>query len=458
MRVSIVKKISVKTLGALVATLLAGMIAPPAAALDPGEDGIRVSLPVSGLYDAAQAVAVDPDGRLVMAGSDAGSHSILASITRTGAISGDFGTDGVVVYDLASGQADGLRAIVRTSDGRYGACGSGFSPGTATDFITARFMGGGALDDTFDAVGYAVTSFLQSGPGGSLFDQCNAVAVDADGSVVSAGLSFQDGPSRVALARHLAGGTLDPGFAGGGKIVINASQSPNSNSEARAVLIQPDRKILVAGFAGGQFNSEFLLMRLEADGTPDAGFGTLGIVRTPIGTGEDFANAMVLAPDGAITLAGAAVAADGRRDFALARFTSTGALDPTFGTGGIVTTPIGPADDVAFALARMPWGRLVAAGSARISTSAGGTDLALAAYNADGTLDAYFGTVGTRMINASLDSTSDDILYGLAIDIEGQHFWAVGTAAPDNDGDFLAIEIGLPDTIFRHGFDSNTAP
>ena len=458
MRASIVEKPRKQTLAVCVAAFIGSAFALPAAALDPGEDGVRVTIPVSGLSDAAQAVAVDPDGNLVMAGTDSGSHSILASITRTGAVNGGFGTSGVASHDLAPSQADGLRAIVRMSDGRYVGCGFAFSAGTATDFITARFMSDGSLDGTFDGVGYAVTSYLQSGPGGSLFDQCNAVAVDVDGSVVSAGLSFQDGPSRVALARHTASGTPDPAFAGGGKVVIDASQTSNGNSEARAVLIQPDGKILVAGFAGGQFNSEFLLMRLEANGTPDAGFGTLGIVRTPIGTNEDVANAMVLAPDGSITLAGSAIAADGRRDFALARFTSAGVLDATFGTGGFVMTPIGPGDDVAYALTRMPWGRLVAAGSARIGTSAGGKDLALAAYNANGTLDRYFGLLGIRTIDVSADSTADDVAYGLANDIDGEHFWAVGTASPGNNGDFLAIELGLPDTIFRHGFDSNTAP
>ena len=447
-----------QTLAAIVAAFLAGAFAPPAAALDPGEDGVRVTIPVSGLTDAAQSVAVDPDGNLVLAGSDAGGHSILASITRTGALNGAFGTGGIAVHDLATNQGDGLRAIARMGDGRDVACGLAFSPGTATDFVTARFMVDGSLDGTFDGVGYAITSYLQSGPGGSLYDQCNAVAADSDGSVVSAGLSYQDGPSRVALARHTASGTLDAGFAGGGKIVIDASQSSNSNSEARAVLIQPDGRILVAGFAGGQFNSEFLLMRLEANGTPDASFGTLGIVRTPIGTGEDVANAMVLAPDGRITLAGSSVASDGRRDFALARFTSAGVLDATFGTGGIVTTPIGPADDVAYALTLMPWGRLVAAGYARISTSASGTDLALAAYNADGTLDRYFGSLGVRTVAVSATGNADDIAYGLANDIDGEHFWAVGTATHGSNGDFLAIEFGLPDTIFRHGFDSNSAP
>jgi len=120
-----------------------------------------------------------------------------------------------------------------------------------------------------------------------------------------------------------------------------------------------------------------------------------------------------------------------------------------------VSTPVGPGDDRAYAIARMPWGRLVAAGSARISTSAGGTDIAVVAYNADGTLDRYFGDAGKRMVDVS---DFDDIAYGLAPDLDGQHFWVVGTAAPGSTQDFAAVELGLPDTIFRHGFDTATAP
>ena len=198
-----------------------------------------------------------------------------------------------------------------------------------------------------------------------------------------------------------------------------------------------------------------MVVRLNANGSPDGTFGIGGITRTPIGTGEDIGNAMVRLPDGRIVVAGSTLAADGRRDFALARYSTAGVLDPSFGTGGIVTTAVGPSDDIAYALTLMPWGRLVAAGSARISTGGSGTDLALVSYNTDGTVDRYFGDLGKRMVDVS---DFDDIVYGLVNDVDGQHFWAVGTAQPTTSQDFLAVEFGLPDTIFRHGFDSNTAP
>jgi uncharacterized delta-60 repeat protein len=340
-------------------------------------------------------------------------------------------------------------------DGRYVACGTFFSVGTATDFVVVRFNADGSLDGTFDGVGYAFTSFLQAGPGGSLFDQCNAVALQADGMIVSAGYTAENGAPHVALTRHTASGALDAGFGSGGKLDINASLGVNGASEAHAVALQPDGKILVAGYAFGAGNSEFLLLRLNANGTPDNGFGSGGIVRTPVGPGEDIANAMVLQPDGRIVIAGSAIVADGRRDFALARYTTTGTLDATFGSGGLVTTPVGPGDDIAYTLALMPWGRLVAAGYARISTGGPGSDLALVAYNANGTLDHYFGDAGKRMLSVS---SFDDVVYALASDMIHPRLWAVGTAQPTTNQDFLSIEFGLPDTIFRNGFENGEVP
>jgi uncharacterized delta-60 repeat protein len=433
---------------ALAAMVMAG---GSAHALAPGADGVRVTIPISGIYDSAQGVVVDPDGNIVLAGSYGGSKTALARLTPSGALDATFGAGGVAINDLSVNLSDALRAIARMDDGRYVACGTFFSVGTATDFVVARFNSNGTLDATF-AGGYAVTAFLASGAGGALFDQCNAVALQSDGMVVSAGFTDENGPPQVALTRHTAGGVIDGGFGVGGKVVINAAATVNGSSEAHALVVQPDGKLLVAGYAFGPGNSEFLVMRLNSDGSPDSGFGSGGITRTPVGPGEDIANAMVRQPDGRIVLAGSAIVADGRRDFALARYTTAGLLDPTFGSGGLVTTPVGPSDDIANALILMPWGRLVAAGSARISTGGPGNDLALVSYNANGGVDTYFGTAGTRMVNVS---SFDDVVFGLASDIAGERFWAVGTAAPVATAqDFLAIEFGLDDTIFRDGFES----
>jgi uncharacterized delta-60 repeat protein len=440
-----------------IAAALLGLasIAPPASALAPGEDGVIVTIPVSGISDVAQAVAIDPGGNIVLVGSAGGNYSALARITPSGAPDLGFGSGGgIATPDFSSSTGgDGLLAIVRTSDGAYVGCGPFNSPTTGNDFFVARFDSSGALDGTFNSVGYAVTPFTASASN----EQCNAVAVQTDGMIVSAGYRSASGHLHVALTRHTALGQLDATFGNGGKLDIDASANLNGDSEARALLLQPDGQLLIAGYALGSGTDDFLVMRLNsADGTPDLNFGTGGITRTPIGTGEDIANAIVLQPNGRIVLAGSTYAADGHRDFALARYTTGGVLDPDF-SGGKVTTPVGPSDDYAYALLLMPWGRLVAAGSARINTSNAETDLAVVAYNANGTLDRFFGDAGKRMLSVS---SLVDSIFGLASDIDGARFWAVGTAAGgiNPNQDFLAVEFGLPDTIFRHGFETNSAP
>jgi hypothetical protein len=79
-------------------------------------------------------------------------------------------------------------------------------------------------------------------------------------------------------------------------------------------------------------------------------------------------------------------------------------------------------------------------------------------YNADGSIDRFFGNLGIVKQDVSAGSTSNDAVYALATDIDGEHFWAIGTAAPGTNQDFMAVEFGLNDTIFRHGFDRSTAP
>jgi len=442
-------------LPAICLTVLASFaFAGSASALAPGEDGVRVTLPISGVSDAARAVAMDPDGRFVMAGSAGGNYSVLARLDRDGGLDATFGVGGIANHDFSVNHGDALLALVRLDDGRYLGCGSFDSATTARDFLVARFNSDGSADTTLDGVGHVATPFLSPGPGG-LQDQCNAVAGLPDGGIVAVGWTIATGPSHVAVVRYTASGALETTFGSGGKLDINAASAANGNSEGRAVLLQPDGRILIAGFAFGPGSSNLLVMRLNADGTLDPTFGTGGITRTAVGSSEDIANAMVRQPDGRVVIAGSTYAG-GQRDFALARYTVAGVLDPTFGTGGIVTTAVGPSDDYAYSLLLMPWGRLVAAGSARVATGQPGTDLAVVAYNANGALDGYFGDAGKRRVDVS---AFDDIAYGVVGDIDGEHFWAVGTAAPGTTAqDFQAIEFGLPDTIFRDSYEVAASP
>jgi len=424
-----------------------------AAALAPGQIGSLLTFPVSNTSDNAYAAVMDPSGALVIAGSgNSGGYSALARMATPGSADLTFGIGGVYTYNFSTTLPDFLRAIVRMNDGRYVACGEMFSAnGTARDFLVARFNADGTLDGSFNFSGFADTPFLMSGVAGMLIDTCNAVAVQSDGKVVAAGFTQQFGPERVAVVRYAADGSLDGTFGMGGKVVIDASVGPTSDSTAQALLIQPGGKLLVAGYAQGTSNSEFMVLRLDKDGTLDTTFGgnNTGIVRTPVGTGSDYAYAMALQPDGKIVLAGQAQSSS--IDFGLVRYEANGVPDKSFGNGGVVTTPVGPGEDIAYSLELMPWGRLVAAGSARISTTAQGSDIAAVAYNADGSLDRYFGDHGKLMAQVTLHP--DEVIYGLTMDASRTHLWAVGAGVPSTARDFLVLEIGVPDTIFRDGFE-----
>jgi uncharacterized delta-60 repeat protein len=124
-----------------------------------------------------------------------------------------------------------------------------------------------------------------------------------------------------------------------------------------------------------------------------------------IGDGrEAIANALVIQPDGKLLVAGQA-SDGGTTKVMLARFNSGGSPDASFGSGGIVLTSIGDGDDVAAsAISLQPGGRIVVAGHA---TDAGGTDMMVARYNSDGSPDGSFGSGGVSLIPLGDDGTAE---------------------------------------------------
>jgi uncharacterized delta-60 repeat protein len=157
------------------------------------------------------------------------------------------------------------------------------------------------------------------------------------------------------------------------------------------------------------------LQRLKPNGNPNISFGTnnTGIELTPIGSSNDSANSVVVNSDDTFLVAGATNAGT-NEDFVLARFTDNGALDNSFGTGGLTVTNIGPSNDAARDLALQADGKIVVVGSTFNGTD---YDFAVARYLANGTLDSSFATGGftTNPIGAL-----DDTNYAVAIEANGK--------------------------------------
>src|SRR5262245_61938422 len=181
----------------------------------------------------------------------------------------------------------------------------------APTFISGQTPPAGALDASFGTGGTVLTDFGGSGAA------ARVVAVQPDGKILAAGVAFINGLAKTALARYNRDGTLDPSFGAGG-IVATDFDFPGNFDAVIAVALQPDGKVVAAGTSVVGLFANFSLARYNSDGTPDASFGTSGIVTTAFGVSAE-AFAVAVQADGKIVAAGEANL-NGGDDFALVRY------------------------------------------------------------------------------------------------------------------------------------------
>ena len=270
------------------------------------------------------------------------------------------------------GNKDAANGIAIQADNKLVA--AGFSTiSNSNDFSIARYDTNGLLDGSFGTF----TSGVTTTPIGSNA-VANAVAIQSNQLIVAGGYATVAGVNQFALARYTTTGALDPSFGGG---VVLTPIPGSSGATIASIAIQPLNQFIVAAgssLINGQ--TYFTVARYNTSGVLDGSFGTGGIVKTLIGTGSSIYS-VALQSDGKIVVAGTA-----NGNFALARYTTTGALDPSFGSGGIVNTSVG-LNDKACGVAIQANGSIVAVGLSD-------NDVALARYLPSGALDSSFGTGG----------------------------------------------------------------
>lgn len=251
----------------------------------------------------------------------------------------------------------------------------------------------GELDLTFGGTGQVTTDFL------SRNDFAQAVAVQADNKVLLAGwvVTGTGRGNDIAVARFNADGTPDASFGTSGKVMTDLGSMIDT---AYAVAVQPDGRIVVAGNTRGTgAGQNFAVIRYNPDGSLDESFGTGGIARTDLGyLATDQATAMALTPNGGIVLVGSTIIA-GNQQFAAVRYTSSGQLDGSFGDGdGIVVHAFTNGAGQAKAITMRPDGTMILAG-ALYDFSTIGSDFAAVRLFADGTLDESFGAAGWATVS-----------------------------------------------------------
>jgi uncharacterized delta-60 repeat protein len=181
-----------------------------------------------------------------------------------------------------------------------------------------------------------------------------------------------------AAAVHARPGDLDPTFSSDGRLTSTAG------SAALAVVQQADDKLVFVADGGA---GDFVVARLAADGTPDAGFGAGGVATIDLGGVDELATALIRQSDGMLVAAGSS---DG--DIALARLDANGAPDPSFSGDGKLVLDLGDADDAVAGLLQQPDDKLVV-----VATSGG--QIVFARFDADGSPDNGFGTAGVTRVD-----------------------------------------------------------
>ncbi|MFK0044796.1 calcium-binding protein [Streptomyces sp. NPDC090741] len=378
------------TTGVLAAALgLALVLALPGSALaapgdlDPsfGPDG-RVVTPFPG-YAEGHDIAQQADGKLVVVGLSQGGFA-LTRYNANGGLDSGFAGDGTVTSDFGGGAHSANAVAIQPSDGKIVVAGTtevvAEEGGGCCFFSVARYNTDGSLDAGFGDGGLVrVEEFGGSADGAD-------VAVQPDGKIIAAG---KGGGGGFALVRLDAGGHLDPSLGGDGAVVagFTPASPQDAGGIARRMALQPDGKIVSIGYLGNT-GFDIGVARYLPDGSLDPSFSGDGMVTADFG-GTEFGNAVAVQPDGKIVAAGS-----GGVGVALLRYNADGSPDAGFGTGGRTSVHFPGDGGGANAMALQPNGKIVTAGQADDPNSQEANDFGLARFNTNGTVDTGFGGDG----------------------------------------------------------------
>lgn len=407
-----------------------------------GGDGVAQVSFSSDHDESANAIDLQSNGKIILAGDDGVGNFAVARLSTSGGLDTSFDVDGhkTIAMGSATGRATGVTVLGNgdillsgtggtltggndfaatrlnssgSNDVLFGLVGrkftdfdtaddfaddvlvgpdnktvvvgtrlaTGNAPFGEGDFAVVRYTSGGALDTAFNTDGRLTTDF-----GGN--DRATAVARQADGKIVVGGYT-DPGPGlavRFAVARYNTDGTLDNTFSGDGKQTISFAAG---DAYAYDLRLQNDGKIVIVGTVAndlGPVGGDMAVVRLNSNGSLDSSFSGDG--RQTIGFGVNpaaVARGVAIHDNGKIVLAGYA-----GFSAALVRLNANGSLDNNFSGDGKLTQDLGiDSPDYFYALDLQDDGKIVAGGST------GGT-MALARFNTNGTIDASFDGDGIK--------------------------------------------------------------
>ena len=268
--------------------------------------------------------AIQPDGKIVIGGITNDSQSnrkfAVMRLNANGTLDTSFGTGGSTVS--AVGVTADTNKLILQPDGKILLLGNSWTElSTGYNITLVRYTASGALDTTFNGTGIVTRNI-----NGTSSDYGADMALQPDGKIIVAGNTSANSQDDFVLMRYNTDGTLDTSFNGTGILTV----SDPANDSVSTVILLADGKILVGGARNNGGNNKFLLMRFNADATPDTSFGTGGSTVTNGGNGNTGIGTMALQSDGKIVGGGSGY---------IVRYKPNGILDASFAGSGITTIP-----------------------------------------------------------------------------------------------------------------------
>jgi uncharacterized delta-60 repeat protein len=370
-----------------------------------GKEG-KVSVGIGGYFDVAQEVALQSDGKIVVAGYGRESSSSfkglsIARYLQDGTLDYDFGSLGLIQKQTTTMEGE-LNSIAIQKDDKILAVGYSISSTTNNEDITlVRFNKNGQLDKSFGNNGLVLTEISDQKEIGE------SVAIQPDGKIVVVGTTQHNPGPDIVLARYDEYGQLDYYFGNAGTVITNITPGPDIG---KSLVIQRDGKIIVAGFSYSADNLFMTLLRYDSNGILDPTFGKSGIVITSFSSRVGKLD-LVLQSDEKIILVGSSEI-DNAHHFTVIRFNNNGVIDQSFGSNGSTRTKIGNYSE-AHGVAMDSNGNIIVAGTAEL----GNETIVVARYNPMGVLDTIFGADGLAKVH--FYEKSIDRAHSVIIDSNG---------------------------------------
>ncbi len=375
-------------------------------------------------------------GTLTVSSDDADEGSYTIALTGKAGVQGSldasFGTGGIVT--TAGSINSAINCLVVQPDGKIVV--GGYADDDGKDFLVARYTAAGAVDASFGSSGFVRLDLTSNE------EVVYGLALQADGKIIAVGQAIPSSTD-FAIVRLTTAGIQDPTFGTGGLVTLDVAGSGYTDV-AKAVAVQGDGSILVAGTYGTSSYSHIAVAKFTSTGALDTSFGVSGVATASIGSYGDDVAGFAVQSDGKIVVASQADFSDFRYA-SLARFTAAGVLDTSFSSDGLLHQALNDwsYNDSPAAVFLQSDGKIVVAGSSTTSTYSA---LSLGRFGSAGELDAGFGSGGTTQTLAGTANSQ-----GLAAALQPDGMILVAGYTVNSTEDFLLARYtsaGVLDSAF----------